>query len=103
MWAAIQVSGLLTSSSEWWWTTLKSAVTTFLPAVAHLQAEVEVVAVQLPERLVEADVAHDPGGEAEDEAVDGVDLAGLRVRRQALLAPTRARAARRRRAPGSGG
>ena len=70
---------------------------------AHLQAEVEVVAVQPAERLVEADVAHRPRRQRQHEAVDRVDLAGVRERRQLVRRSTRARAARRRRAPGSGG
>ena len=87
MWAWIQLSASLMRSSEWWWTTLKSAVTTLRPAVPHLQAEVEVVAVELPERLVEADVADRPGRQAEHEAVDGVDLAGARVGRHLVAVP----------------
>ena len=54
---------------------------------AHLQAVVEVVAVELAERLVEADVAHHPRREDEHEAVDGVDLPQLRVARRIGLPP----------------
>ena len=67
--------------------TWKSAVTILLAGLAHLQAEVEVVAVQLAERLVEADVADRPRREREDEAVDGVHLARARVRRPLLALP----------------
>ena len=47
----------------------------------RLQAEVDVIAVQLPERLVEAEGAHRPRREHQQEAVDHVDLAGAGERR----------------------
>src|SRR6266511_2089716 len=50
-----------------------------------LTADVEVIAVQAAERLVEAELPGRPGGEDHDEAVDGIDLAGLGEGR--LLAP----------------
>ena len=65
-------------------------MTTFLPASRTVQAEVEVVAVQRAERLVEAQVAHDPRRQAQDEAVDGVDLAGAGVGRLLLAAQANA-------------
>ena len=52
------------SRSEWWWTTWRSAVTTFLPAVARLHADVEVIAVDLAQRLVEAQVRASPTARA---------------------------------------
>src|SRR4051794_31870720 len=62
-----------------------------LPAgLADLQAEVEVVAVELPERLVEADVLDGPRRQREDEAVDGLDLPRLRVGRQLIGIPREA-------------
>jgi hypothetical protein len=55
--------------------------------LADLEAEVEVIAVQLPERLVEADVPDYPRRQRDEEAVDGVDLAGARVRRHGIGVP----------------
>ena len=55
--------------------------------LAHLEAEVEVVAVEGAEVLVEAQVAHDPRREDEHEAVERLDLAGARVRRRVAPVP----------------
>ena len=48
-----------------------------LARLPGLTADVEVVPVQLAERLVELQVAYRPGREGEDEAVERVDLSGV--------------------------
>ena len=68
-----------------------SCVTTFLPGGPGLQADVEVVAVELTESLVEAQLANRPGRHGDHEPVDGVHLAGLAVRRDVVAVPGRSR------------
>ena len=63
-----------------------------LPAgLAHLKAEVQVVAVQLAQRLVEADVAHHPGRHRQQEPVQRVHLTDSRVRRSLRPRPREGR------------
>ena len=50
-----------------------------LPGGPDLLADIEVVAVELAEGLVEADVLDDPPGDGHHEAIDHVDLARPRL------------------------
>ena len=53
----------------------------------RLTAEVEVVAVDLAEGLVESQVLDRPRRDGHHEAIDRVDLAGVRERRGLLPLP----------------
>ncbi len=74
-----------TISSGRWWIARTSAVSDLAARLADLQAEVQVVAVEAAQVLVEADVAHRPGRQDQEEAVERLDLADARVGRR--LAP----------------
>jgi hypothetical protein len=57
-----------------------------LALLSSLQADVEVVAMELAEGFIEAKVLHGPRAEAENEPVDRVDLSGPGIRRHMRFA-----------------